>query len=60
VLTLALTMLILCFGRENRARHATDVAGFASVALILGYAVMALIAIGRWYLETTLGIVLPL
>lgn len=59
VLTLALTLLILLYGRENRARRATDVAGFASVALLLGYAVMALIAVGRWYLETTLGIVLP-
>lgn len=60
VLTLALTLLILLYGRENRARRTTDVAGFASVALLLGYAVMALIAVGRWYLETTLGIVLPL
>lgn len=60
VLTLALALLTLLYGRENRARQATDLAGFASVALLLGYAVMALIAVGRWYLETTLGVVLPL
>jgi uncharacterized membrane protein len=60
VLTLALTLLVLIYGRENRARQATELAGFASVALLLGYAVMALIAVGRWYLETTLGVVLPL
>ncbi len=60
VLTLALTLLILIAGRENRARSATDLAGVASAALLLGYAVMALIAIGRWYLETSLGVVLPL
>lgn len=60
VLTLALALLTLLYGRENRARQATDLAGFASVALLLGYAVMALIAVGRWYLETTLGVVLPM
>ncbi len=59
VLTLSLTFLILLYGRENRARRASDVAGFATAALFLGYAVMALIALGRWYLETTLGIELP-
>jgi uncharacterized membrane protein len=59
VLTLALSFLILVYGRENRARRASDVAGFASIALLLGYAVMALIAVGRWYLERSLGIVLP-
>jgi uncharacterized membrane protein len=59
VLTLALSFIILMAGRENRARRASDVAGSASAALLLGYAVMALIAVGRWYLERSLGIVLP-
>jgi uncharacterized membrane protein len=60
VLLLSLTSLILLYRRENRARRPADVAGFASAALLLGYAVMALIAVGRWYLETTLGVELPL
>jgi uncharacterized membrane protein len=60
VLILALSFLVLFAGRENRARRASDVAGFASAALLVGYAVMALIAFGRWYLETSLGIVLPM
>lgn len=60
VLLLSLASLILIYGRENRFRHPAEVAGFASAALLLGYAVMALIAVGRWYLETTLGIELPL
>jgi uncharacterized membrane protein len=59
VLILALSFIVLMAGRENRARRASDVAGFASAALLLGYAVMAWIAVGRWYLETSLGIVLP-
>lgn len=59
VLTLALTFLILLYGRENRASQPSDVAGFATAALVLGYAVMALIAVSRWYLESSLGIVLP-
>lgn len=60
VLTLSLSFLILVYGRENRARRASDVAGFATAALLLGYAVMALIAVGRWYLERSLGVDLPL
>ena len=59
ILALALTFLILLYGRENRARRPADVAGFATAALLLGYAVMALIAAGRWYLESSLGIALP-
>jgi uncharacterized membrane protein len=59
VLILALSFIVLMAGRENRAHRASDVAGFASAALLLGYAVMALIAVGRWYLETSLGIILP-
>ncbi len=60
VLLLSLTTLVLLYGRENRARRPADVAGLASVALLLGYAVMALIAVGRWYLESRLGVELPL
>jgi hypothetical protein len=60
VLLLSLSSLVLLYRRENRAHRPADVAGFASAALLLGYAVMALIAVGRWYLETTLGIELPL
>ena len=60
VLLLSLSSLILLYRRENRARRPADVAGFASAALLLSYAVMALIAVGRWYLETTLGVELPL
>ncbi len=59
VLMLSLSLLTLITGRENRAQQATDIAGFATIALLLGYAVMALIAIGRWYLEANLGVVLP-
>ena len=59
MLTLALSFLLLVAGRENRARRASDVAGYATAALLLGYAIMALIAIGRWYLERSLGIDLP-
>jgi len=36
------------------------VAGPACVALLIGYVVMAAIALGRWYLERSLGVVLPL
>lgn len=60
VMLLSLASLILIYGRENRARRPADVAGFASAALLLGYAVMALIAVGRWYLELSLGVELPL
>ena len=60
VMLLSLASLILIYGRENRAQRPADVAGFASAALLLGYAVMALIAVGRWYLELTLGLELPL
>jgi uncharacterized membrane protein len=60
VLALSLTSLILIYRRENRAHRPADIAGFASAALLLGYAIMALIAVGRWYLETTLGVELPL
>jgi uncharacterized membrane protein len=60
VLILSLTSLILLYRRENRAQRPADVAGFATAALLLGFAIMALIAVGRWYLETTLGVELPL
>jgi hypothetical protein len=60
VLILALTTLTLLRGQENRAEHLRDVAGSASVALLIGYAVMAAIALGRWYLERSLGVQLPL
>ncbi len=60
VMLLALSTLILAYGRENRARRPADVAGFASAALLIGYAVMAAIAVGRWYLELRLGVELPL
>jgi len=60
VLTLTLTSLILIYQRENRARRPADVAGFATAALLLGFAIMALIAVGRWYLEKTLGVELPI
>jgi uncharacterized membrane protein len=60
VMLLSLASLILLYGRENRAQRPADVAGFATAALLLGYAVMALIAVGRWYLEMTLGLELPL
>lgn len=59
ILALALTFLILLYGRENRARRPSDVAGYATAALLLGYAIMALIAAGRWYLEYSLGVELP-
>lgn len=59
VLILALTTLTLLRGHENRARNVRDVAGSASIALLIGYAVMALIAVGRWYLERSLGVRLP-
>lgn len=51
VLALALTFLVLAYGRENRFTGPAGVAGFASAALLLGYATMALIAAGRFYLE---------
>ena len=60
VLILALTTLTLLRGRENRAERPRDLAGSASVALLLGYVVMAAIALGRWYLERSLGVQLPL
>jgi hypothetical protein len=59
VLTLALCFLILAYGRENRAARPADLAGFATLALVLGYAVMALIAAARFYLELSLGVTLP-
>ncbi len=52
VTALALTFLVLLYGRENRFARPADLAGFASAALLLGYAVLALIAAGRFYLET--------
>jgi uncharacterized membrane protein len=60
VLILALTTLTLLRGQENRADRPRDVAGPACVALLIGYVVMAAIALGRWYLERSLGVVLPL
>jgi uncharacterized membrane protein len=60
VLILALTTLTLLRGQENRAERLRDVAGSASVALLIGYVVMAAIALGRWYLERSLGVPLPL
>lgn len=60
ILILTLTTLVLLYGRENRFPRPTDVAGHASAALVIGYLIMALIAVGRWYLETTLGVELPL
>ncbi len=60
VLILALTTLTLLRGQENRAERLRDVAGSASVALLFGYVVMAAIALGRWYLERSLGVPLPL
>ncbi len=60
VLLLALTTLTLLRGQENRAERPRDIAGSASVALLLGYIVMAAIALGRWYLERSLGVQLPL
>lgn len=60
VLLLALTTLTLLRGQANRAERLRDVAGSASVALLIGYVVMAAIALGRWYLERSLGVQLPL
>ncbi len=60
VLILALTTLTLLRGQENRAERLRDVAGPASIALLIGYVVMAAIALGRWYLEHSLGVQLPL
>ncbi len=60
VLILALTTLTLLRGQENRAERLRDVAGPASIALLIGYVVMAAIALGRWYLERSLGVQLPL
>jgi uncharacterized membrane protein len=59
VLTLCLTSLILIRRRENRAHRPADVAGSAATSLLLAYAIMALIAVGRWYLERSLGFELP-
>ncbi len=60
MLILALTTLTLLRGQENRAERLRDVAGPASIALLIGYVVMAAIALGRWYLERSLGVQLPL
>ena len=51
VLTLALTFLVLAYGREGRFARPADLAGFASAALLLGYATLALIAAARFLLE---------
>ena len=51
VLTLALTFLVLAYGREGRFARPADLAGFASAALLLGYAALALIAAARFLLE---------
>lgn len=51
VLVLALTFLVLAYGREGRFARPADLAGFASVALLLGYATLALIAAARFLLE---------
>lgn len=55
-LILSLSMLTLIRGRENRAERASEVAGTAVAALLIAYIAIALIAIGRWYLETVLGL----
>ena len=60
VLILALTTLTLLRGQENRAERLRDVVGSASLALVIGYVVMAAIALGRWYLERSLGVPFPL
>jgi uncharacterized membrane protein len=51
VLALALVFLVLAYGRENRFARPAEVAGFASAALLLGYAALALIAAARFLLE---------
>ena len=53
--TLALALLVLLLGREGRYARLADVAGVASGALLLGYAALALIAAGRFYLEHVVG-----
>ena len=53
--TLALALLVLLLGREGRYTRPADVAGLASAALLLGYAALALIAGGRFYLEHVVG-----
>lgn len=59
VTALALVVLVLLYGRENRFQRPADLAGFATTALLIGYAVMALIAAGRFYLELALGVRMP-
>ena len=53
--TLALALLVLLLGREGRYARLADVAGVGSAALLLGYAALALIAAGRFYLEHVTG-----
>ncbi len=53
--TLALALLVLLLGREGRYARLADTAGLASAALLLGYAALALIAAGRFYLEHVVG-----
>ncbi len=59
VLAIALAMLVLIYGRENRFTRPADLAGFASAALLLGYAAMATLAALRFYLERVVGLALP-
>ncbi len=58
-LAIALALLVLVYGRENRFARPADLAGFASAALLLGYAAMALLAALRFYLEHIVGLALP-
>ena len=58
-LAIALALLVLVYGRENRFARPADLAGFASAALLLGYAAMALLAALRFYLERVVGLALP-
>ena len=55
VLTLALLLLVLLYGRENRFERLPDLAGFATAALLLSYATLGLIAAARFSLEQLLG-----
>lgn len=49
--TLVLALLVLALGRENRFTRSADLAGLASVALLLAYVALALLASGRFVLE---------
>lgn len=49
--TLVLALLVLTLGRENRCTRSAELAGLASVALLLAYVALALLASGRFLLE---------